>query len=39
MLGGVEYNGMIIAAAVGPEGRPVLAGFPDEDVEVGARLK
>jgi hypothetical protein len=24
---------------VGPEGRPVLAGFPDEDVEVGARLK
>jgi methionyl-tRNA synthetase len=37
-LRGVESNGMIIAAAVGPEGRPVLAGFP-EDVEVGARLK
>jgi hypothetical protein len=29
---------MILAASVGPEGRPVLAGFP-EDVEVGARLK
>jgi hypothetical protein len=29
---------MIIAASVGPEGRPVLAGF-SEDVEVGARLK
>ncbi|HVH70081.1 MAG TPA: methionine--tRNA ligase subunit beta, partial [Candidatus Dormibacteraeota bacterium] len=38
-LRGVESNGMIIAAAVGPEGRPVLAGFPDEDVEVGAKLK
>ena len=38
-LRGVESNGMIIAAAVGPEGRPVLAGFPDEDVEVGSRLK
>ena len=38
-LRGVESNGMIIAAAVGPEGRPVLAGFPDEDAEVGARLK
>ena len=38
-LRGVESNGMIIAAAVGPDGRPVLAGFPDEDVEVGARLK
>jgi len=38
-LRGVESNGMIIAAAVGPEGRPVLAGFPDEDVEIGARLK
>src|ERR1700682_6047207 len=37
-LRGVESNGMIIAAAVGPEGRPVLAGFA-EDVEVGARLK
>ncbi len=38
-LRGVESNGMIIAAAVGLEGRPVLAGFPDEDVEIGARLK
>ena len=38
-LRGVESNGMIVAAAVGPEGRPVLAGFPDEDVEVGARLR
>ncbi|HVS88872.1 MAG TPA: methionine--tRNA ligase [Candidatus Acidoferrum sp.] len=37
-LRGVESNGMIIAAAVGPEGRPVLAGFL-EDVEVGSRLK
>lgn len=37
-LRGVESNGMIIAASVGPEGRPVLAGFA-EDVEVGARLK
>jgi methionyl-tRNA synthetase len=37
-LRGVESNGMIIAAAVGPEGRPVLAGFL-EDVEIGARLK
>jgi methionyl-tRNA synthetase len=38
-LRGVESNGMIIAASVGPEGRPVLAGFLDEDVEIGARLK
>jgi len=37
-LRGVESNGMIIAASVGPEGRPVLAGF-HEEVEVGARLK
>ena len=37
-LRGVESNGMIVAATVGPEGRPVLAGFL-EDVEVGARLK
>jgi methionyl-tRNA synthetase len=35
---GVESNGMIVAASVGPDGRPVLAGFT-EDVEVGARLK
>jgi methionyl-tRNA synthetase len=37
-LRGVESNGMIVAASIGPEGRPVLAGFA-EDVEVGARLK
>ena len=37
-LRGVESNGMIVAAAVGPEGRPVLTAFL-EDVEVGARLK
>jgi methionyl-tRNA synthetase len=35
---GVESNGMIVAASVGPDGRPVLAGFT-EDVEVGSRLK
>src|SRR5262249_5725707 len=38
-LRGVESNGMVIAAAVGPDGRPVLAGFPDEDVEIGSRLR
>ena len=37
-LRGVESNGMIVAASVGPEGRPVLAGFLEE-VEIGARLK
>ncbi len=37
-LRGVESNGMIVAASVGPEGRPVLAGFL-EDVEIGSRLK
>ncbi len=37
-LRGVESNGMIVAAWVGPDGRPVLACF-DEDVEVGSRLK
>jgi len=37
-LRGVESNGMIIAASVGPEGRPVLAGFLEE-VEVGSKLK
>jgi methionyl-tRNA synthetase len=37
-LRGVESNGMIVAASIGPEGRPVLAGFA-EDVEIGARLK
>src|SRR5216684_4631948 len=29
-LRGVESNGMIVAASVGPEGRPVLAGFLEE---------
>lgn len=37
-LRGVESNGMIVAASIGPEGRPVLAGFAEE-VEIGARLK
>src|SRR2546425_4213482 len=37
-LRGVESNGMIVAASVGPEGKPVLVGF-HEDVPVGARLK
>jgi methionyl-tRNA synthetase len=37
-LRGVESNGMIVAASVGEEGRPVLATF-NEDVENGARLK
>ena len=37
-LRGVESNGMIIAANVGPEGRPVLVGF-HEDAPVGSRLK
>ncbi|NDQ56442.1 MAG: methionine--tRNA ligase [Acidipila sp.] len=37
-LRGVESNGMIVAASVGPEGKPVLAGFL-EDVPVGTRLK
>ena len=37
-LRGVESNGMLVAASVGADGRPVLATFA-EDVEVGARLK
>ncbi len=37
-LRGVESNGMILAASVGPEGKPVLATFA-EDVPPGARLK
>jgi len=37
-LRGVESNGMIMAATVGPEGRPVLVTFK-EDVPNGARLK
>jgi methionyl-tRNA synthetase len=34
----VESNGMIVAASVGPEGRPVLCTFA-EDVPAGTRLK
>ena len=37
-LRGVESNGMIVAATVGAEGRPVLVTFK-EDVPNGARLK
>jgi len=37
-LRGVESNGMIVAAAVEPDGRPVLCTFT-EDVPIGARLK
>lgn len=37
-LRGLESNGMIVAASLGPEGAPVLAGF-HEDVPNGARLK
>ena len=37
-LRGVESNGMIVAASVGPEGKPVLCTFA-EDVPPGARLK
>ena len=35
---GLESNGMIVAASIGPQGAPVLTGFL-EDVELGARLK
>jgi methionyl-tRNA synthetase len=37
-LRGLESNGMIVAASVGEEGKPILAGFL-EDVPVGAKLK
>jgi methionyl-tRNA synthetase len=37
-LRGVESNGMIVAASIGEEGRPVLVTF-GEDVPNGARLK
>jgi methionyl-tRNA synthetase len=37
-LRGVESNGMIVAASVGEQGRPVLVTFKEE-VENGARLK
>ena len=35
---GLESQGMVVAASVGPDGAPVLAGFL-EDAEIGARLK
>jgi len=35
---GLESNGMVVAASIGDDGAPVLAGFL-EDVPVGARLK
>jgi methionyl-tRNA synthetase len=37
-LRGVESNGMIVAASVGPDGKPVLCTFA-EDVPAGAKLK
>src|SRR6266852_8738298 len=37
-LRGLESNGMIVAASVGEEGKPILAGFL-EDVPVGSKLK
>jgi methionyl-tRNA synthetase len=37
-LRGLESNGMVVAASLGDEGAPVLAGFL-EDVPLGARLK
>jgi methionyl-tRNA synthetase len=37
-LRGLDSNGMVLAASIGDQGAPVLAGFL-EDVPVGARLK
>ena len=37
-LRGLESNGMLLAASIGEDGRPVLATFT-EDVPNGARLK
>ena len=37
-LRGLESNGMIVAASVGPDDLPILAGF-HEDIPNGARLK
>ena len=37
-LRGLESNGMLLAASIGEEGRPVIATFA-EDVPNGARLK
>jgi methionyl-tRNA synthetase len=37
-LRGIESNGMVVAASIGPDGKPVLATFK-EDVPDGAKLK
>jgi methionyl-tRNA synthetase len=37
-LRGLESNGMIVAASIGPEDTPVLVGF-HEEISNGARLK
>ena len=37
-LRGLESNGMVVAASLGDQGKPSLAGFLD-DVELGARLR
>jgi methionyl-tRNA synthetase len=37
-LRGLESNGMLLAASIGEDGQPVLAGFL-EDVPIGAKLK
>ncbi len=37
-LRGLESNGMLLAASLGDEGKPILAGF-NEDVPLGAKLK
>jgi methionyl-tRNA synthetase len=37
-LRGLESNGMLLAASIGEEGRPVVATF-SEEVPNGARLK
>jgi methionyl-tRNA synthetase len=37
-LRGLESNGMIVAASIGDDGQPVLAGFL-EDVPIGAKLR
>jgi len=35
---GLESQGMVVAASIGAEGTPVLAGF-QEDIPNGARLR
>jgi methionyl-tRNA synthetase len=37
-LRGLESNGMVVAASIGPDDKPVLIGF-HEDIQDGARLK